>query len=127
MVDGLLAKISIGIVLPVCSPPFASGLPALGFHLKRFDSQSEESLDKVSVMNRSLLVDCPERFPVSQTNSMYQIAVFGRGSTYIEDLERLPADWEREIIFHCKSIPHLEILSNQSYNSPFLAIPVSVK
>ena len=26
---------------------------------------------------------------------MYQVANLGRGSTEIEDLERLPADWER--------------------------------
>ena len=43
--------------------------------------QFEEFLDKVSVMNLSLLVDCQKRFTVSQTNSMYQIAGFGRGST----------------------------------------------
>ena len=73
---------------------------ARGFHLWHFDSKSEEFLDKVSVMNRSLLVHCQKRFPVSQTNSMYQVAGFGRGSTWIEDLERLQADCEREIIFH---------------------------
>ena len=67
------------------------------------------------------------RFPVSQTNSMYQVASFGRGSTKIQDLERLVVDWEREIIFHCNSILHLEILRNHSCNSPFLAILVSVK
>ena len=67
-----------------------------------------------------------KRFPVSQTNSMYQVACFGRGSTWIEDLERLPGDWEREILFHCKSILHLEILSNHFFNSPFLVNPVSV-
>ena len=27
---------------------------------------------------------------------MYQVACFGRGSTWIEDLERLLVDWERE-------------------------------
>ena len=35
---------------------------------------------------------------------MYQVAGFGRGSALTKDLERLPADWEREIIFHSKSI-----------------------
>ena len=50
---------------------------ARGFLLWHF----EEFLDKVSVMNLSLLVDCQKRFTVSQTNSMYQIAGFGRGST----------------------------------------------
>ena len=58
---------------------------------------------------------------------MYQIAGFGRGSTSIKDLERLPADWEREVLVHCKSIPYLEILLNHSDNSHFLAIPVPVK
>ena len=44
---------------------------ALGFHLWHyFDSKSEEFLDKVSVLNRALHVDCQKRFPVSQTNSM---------------------------------------------------------
>ena len=36
MVDGLLAKIGIAILLPVCSSPFTTGLPVLccaGFHL----------------------------------------------------------------------------------------------
>ena len=51
------------------------------FHLWHLDSKSEEFLDKVSVMNRLLLVDCQKRFHVSQTNSMYQIASVGRGST----------------------------------------------
>ena len=35
----------------------------------------------------------------------------------MEDLERLLVDWEREIIFHCKSTLHLEILLNHSCNS----------
>ena len=61
-------------------------------------------------MNRLLLVDYQKRSLVSQTNSMYQIVGFGRDSTLIEDLGRLPAVWEREIIFHCKSILHLGIL-----------------
>ena len=88
MVDGLLAKLSNGIVPLNCSCLFAVSLCCLarGSHLWHFDSWSEEFLDKVSVMNRLLLVDCQERFPVS----------VGRGSTKIEDLERLRADWERD-------------------------------
>ena len=81
----------------------------------------------MSVMNRLLRVDCQKRFPVSQTNSMYQVAGFGRGSTLLEDLEPLPADWEREIIFHCKPAQNLEILWNHSNNSFFPAPPVLVK
>ena len=50
-------------------------------------------------MNRVLLVDGQKRFTVSQTNSMYQVTDFDRGSTQLEDLERLLADWERGIIF----------------------------
>ena len=75
---------------------------------------------------RLLLVHCQKSFPVSQTSSMYEIAGFGRSSEF-EDLERLPADWEREVIFHCKSTLSLEIFLNHSYNSLFLAIPVAVK
>ena len=56
---------------------------------------------------------------------MFQVAGFGRGSTKIKDLERLPADWEREINFHSKSILYLEVLLTHSYNSPFLAITVN--
>ena len=67
---------------------------ALGFHLWHFDSLSEEFLDNASAMNRTWDVDYQKRFPVSQTNSMYQVACFGRGSTQIVDLERLPVDWE---------------------------------
>ena len=92
MVDGLLAKLGIGTVLPICSSLFATGLPVLsrtGFPrflalellLWHFDLWREEVLDEVSVMNRLLHVDCQKRFLVSQTNSMYQIAGFGRGST----------------------------------------------
>ena len=84
MVDGLLAKLGIGIVLPISSSPFATGLPVLFctvFPPVALWSISKEFLDKVSVMNRLLLVDCQTRFPVSQTHSMYQITCFGRGST----------------------------------------------
>ena len=58
---------------------------------------------------------------------MYQMACFGRGSTQIVDLERLPVDWEREKIVHCNSILSLGVLLNHSCNSPSLATPVSVK
>ena len=57
---------------------------------------------------------------------MYQVACFGRGSTWIEDLKRLQIDWEREKIFQCNSILSLEILWNHSCNSPSLATLVSV-
>ena len=50
-------------------------------------------------MKRTWNVDCHQRFPVSQTISMYQVAGFGRGSKELEDLVRPPADWEREIMF----------------------------
>ena len=66
MVDSLTANIGIGIVLTIRSSPLATVVPvltctgiapvALGF-----------VLDKVSVMNRLLLVDCQKRFPLSQT------------------------------------------------------------
>ena len=66
--------------------------------------------------------------PVSQTNFMCQIAGLGRGSRQIENLERLPVDWEREIIFHFKSILHLRTLWTHSYIiHSFLATPVFVK
>ena len=41
---------------------------------------------------------------------MFQVADFGRGSASHKDLEQLPVDWERGIIFQCKSILHLEII-----------------
>ena len=88
MVDCILAKIGIGIVLPVISSLFATNFPELlwtGFHLWHFDSLTEEFLDKISVMDRALHVDCQKRFPVSPTNSMCQNASFGRGSTQIKD------------------------------------------
>ena len=82
MIDGFLAKLGIGIVLPICSSPFATGLPVLFCAVySPVALRFKEFLDKASVMNRLLLVDCQERFPVSQTNSMSQIAGFGRGST----------------------------------------------
>ena len=46
---------------------------------------------------------------------MYQVADFGRGSASHKDLEQSPVDWERGIIFHFKSILHLEALQNRSY------------
>ena len=78
-------------------------------------------------MNRLLLVDCQKTLSCVPDNSMYQIAGFGRGSTNHEDLERLPADWERGCNFRCKPIPYLDILWNNSKNALFLATPVSVK
>ena len=104
MVDGLLADIGICVVLPICSSPLATGLSALESDLWHLDSLSEEFLDKVSVMTQMSTVDLQERFPVSQTDSMYQMACFGRGSKKIEDLERLLVDWERQNFFHCNSI-----------------------
>ena len=84
--DGLLAKLGNKTVPLNCSSLFATSLPVLsrtGFSpaATHFDSMSEEFRDKVSVMNRLLHVDSQTRFPVSQTNSMYQIAGFGHGST----------------------------------------------
>ena len=71
--------------------------------------------------DRLLHVDCQRRFPMYQANSMYQVANFGRGSAVHQDLEQLPVDWERGIIFHCKLILHLEILKNHSYHLFFPA------
>ena len=51
-------------------------------------------------------MDCPKRFPMYQASSMYQVAGFGSGSANREDLEPLPVDEERGIIFHCKLIRH---------------------
>ena len=65
----------------------------LGFRLYHFDCMSEALLDKVSMTNRLLHVDCPKRVPMYQTNSMYQIANFGCGSASHKDLE----DWERGV------------------------------
>ena len=36
---------------------------------------------------------------------MYQVAGFGRGSTQLEDLERLPVDWERKKIEDLERLP----------------------
>ena len=46
-------------------------LPAMGLHLWHMDSQSEEFLEKVSVINRTQSVDCQKTFPLFQTNSRY--------------------------------------------------------
>ena len=71
-----------------------------------------------------VFLDVPSMFHVS--SSMYQVGGFGRGSASHKDLERLPVDWERGIIFHCKSILHLEILWNHPNDSLFPVIPVFV-
>ena len=57
--------------------------------------------------NRLLHVDCQTRFQMYQANTMYQIADVGRGSASHKDLEQLPVDWDRGVIFHGKSILHL--------------------
>ena len=83
MVDGFLAKLMIGIVLPICSSPFTTSLPVLfctGIPSVALWSKSEASRDKGSMTNRLLHVDCQKRFPMYQTSSMYQVADFGRGS-----------------------------------------------
>ena len=48
----------------------------LGFRLQHFDSKSEAFLDKESMTNRLLHVDCQKRFPMYQANSMYLVADF---------------------------------------------------
>ena len=75
------AKFGIGIVFPLRSSPLATNFPVLlctgipcGTLIRSVQSQ--------------------KRFPVSQKNSTYQVACFGRASTKIEDLEQLLADWE---------------------------------
>ena len=117
MVDGLLANIGVGIVSRFLSSLLATGFPvylALGFHLQHFNSKSEAFLDKVSMTNRLLHVCRQKRFPMHPANSMHQVAISGRGSAFHQDLERLPVDWERVKIFHCRSTLHLEILLNHS-------------
>ena len=74
---------------------------------------------------RLLHVDCQKRCPMYITNSMYQVAKFGRDSAVHENLEQLPVDWERMIIIHCKLIPQHEILQKHSYNS-FLSCNSSI-
>ena len=84
MVDGFLANSALELCFQFVlhlSRQVSLYSFALGFHLWHFDSLREEFLDKVSVMNRTVHVDCQKRFPVSQTNSMCQIASFGRSST----------------------------------------------
>ena len=69
----------------------------------------------------------PKTFPDVPNKFMYQDAGFGRGSAYHKDVEQLPVDWERGILFHCKSVLHLEILLNHSRNEFFPATLVFVK
>ena len=84
MVDGLLADIGIGVVLPIRSSLLARSRPVPTCH---WDSTCGTWIRRVknslirSVMNRTQDVDCQKRFPVFQTSSMYQMACFGRGST----------------------------------------------
>ena len=56
---------------------------------------------------------CPRQIPCIRS---------GLGSTWIEDLERLLADWERVIIFHCQSARYLEILWILSLSHSFLQL-----
>ena len=101
MVDGLPADVGIGIVLPICSSPLATGLPvllcngippvALWFVEWRIPSWG---VCDGSNIRRGL----PKHFPMYQANSMYQISDFGRGSASHKDLEQVPVDWERGII-----------------------------
>ena len=74
MVDGLLSDIGIVVVLPFRSSPLATGCSVLTSTWSR----RVKNLDKVSVMNRTKDVDCQKRFPVVQTNFMYQVASVGR-------------------------------------------------
>ena len=55
-----------------------------------------------------------KRSPVLQIDSMYQAATFCRGWVANENSESSQVDWERETIFHCNLIPHLENLPNHS-------------
>ena len=101
MVGGLLANLGVGIVCLFPSSPLATGFLyflALGFRLWHFDSKSEEFLDMVSITNLLLDVDCQKRYPMYQANSTNQVACFGRGSAFHQDLEQLPVDWEHGII-----------------------------
>ena len=89
MVDGLLSKLGIGIVPLNRSSLFATSFPALlalGSFLSLLVSKGKAFLDKASVTNRRLRVDGQGRFPVSQANSKFQVACFGRGSTQLVDL-----------------------------------------
>ena len=78
-------------------------------------------------MNRLVQGNCQKRFPLYQASSMYQVAGFGHGSADHKDVEQLPGDWERVIIFHCRSILHLGILWKRSENSLFPETPVFVR
>ena len=73
-------------------------------------------------------MDCQKRFSVVQTNSMYQVASVYRGLARNEDLELL-LDWPGNVRNFSTAIrlPSLEILQNQSCNSPSLPTLVFVK
>ena len=101
MVGGLLAKLGNGI-----SQQVSLYSSARGSHLQHFDSKSEEFLDEVDdcswiAKNVSL---CPRQIPFIKSHD------FVAARHFLEDLGLLPADWEREIIFHCKSPLYLETL-----------------
>ena len=78
-------------------------------------SRSSLLVTGLPVMSRTTIQSTAFRFqecsiPMYHASSMCQFAGNGRGSAYHKDLEQLPVDWERGIIFHCKSILHLGIL-----------------
>ena len=89
------------VSLPISAFPFRSTLPATGVTVQAF-------FCKVSMTKRSVHVGCQKRFPMYQASSMCKVAGFGCGSAFHQDLEQLPVDWERGIIFHCRLIRHLE-------------------
>ena len=83
MVDGLLSKLDFGVVPLNRSPLFATSFPALlalGSFLSLLVSKGEAFLD------RRLRVDGQGCFPVSQANTKFQVACFGRGSTQLGNL-----------------------------------------
>ena len=62
-------------------------------------------LNGVSMLSRLVQVDYRKRFPVYQASSVFQVAGFGRGSAYHEDLEQRPVDWERGANLHLQAEP----------------------
>ena len=103
MVDGFLANLGVGIVSRCRSSLLATGFRVLsrtGFPLVAFWFQEWsipwQGVDDESITARGLPKNVSLR---TKQNSMYQIADFGRGSASQKDLEQLPVDREREIIF----------------------------